>query len=116
MFDNRDHGFIKFLGEVPCSLEVDDVVVGKLFSLELSSIGDTFAGAVGIGPRNFIIGLRETGCDERPNRYCPISRSILRNESNSTPYDFARRPFARASCNVLSQESKVRLRPTATAK
>jgi len=40
--------FIKFLGEIPGGLQVDDVIEGKFFSLNLAGIGHADGGAVRI--------------------------------------------------------------------
>src|ERR1700722_3263841 len=39
---------VKFLGEIPCGLKVDDVVEGKLLALKLAGIGHSGGGAIGI--------------------------------------------------------------------
>ena len=48
MLDDGADGFVKFLGEIPCGLQIDDVVVGEFFALELSGVGDADSRAVGI--------------------------------------------------------------------
>ena len=39
VLDDGDDRLIKFLGEIPCSLQVDDVVVGEFLALELAGVG-----------------------------------------------------------------------------
>ena len=48
MLDNRAYGFIEFLGQIPCGLQVHDIVVRKLFALNLCSVRHAAAGAVAV--------------------------------------------------------------------
>src|SRR5436305_114012 len=41
VLDDGAERLIEFLGEVPCGLEVDDVVVGEFFALELAGVRDS---------------------------------------------------------------------------
>ena len=48
MLDDRANRFLKFLRQVPRGLQVNDVVIGKLFALYLARVGDSRARGVGI--------------------------------------------------------------------
>ena len=48
MLDDDDGGFGEFGDELPAGVEVDEVVVGELFTLELLRGGDAGGGSVGV--------------------------------------------------------------------
>ena len=54
MFDDGAHRFLEFLGEIPGGLQIDDVVIRKLFALHLMRIGHACAGTVRVH-RRFLV-------------------------------------------------------------
>src|SRR5437016_8893340 len=48
MLDNRADRLIKFLSQIPRCLQVDNVVIGKFFTLPLACIGNTRARSIRI--------------------------------------------------------------------